>query len=244
MRADIQAVLFDLDGTLLDRRRGFERFVREQWERFAFCQAADQKEYVRTLTRLDRDGYAPRKSLYPEAISRFRLPVGVAETLLKDYRTGFPDSCSLFPDVRQTLSCLRTSGLKLGLITNGSLSMQTRKLQCLALSPLFDTILISDAEGVSKPDRQIFHRALLRLNTQPSQAVFVGDHPEVDVAGARAAGMQAVWRRDPGESRAVEADGVIEELGDLLSWLGIERPGFAYQALGTSRPCRKNRISE
>ena len=35
MRADIRAVLFDLDGTLLDRRRSFERFVRDQWERFA-----------------------------------------------------------------------------------------------------------------------------------------------------------------------------------------------------------------
>jgi FMN phosphatase YigB (HAD superfamily) len=46
---------------------------------------------------------------------------------------------------------LRTSGLKLGLITNGSIRMQSRKLQCLALSPLFDTILISQAEGISKP---------------------------------------------------------------------------------------------
>jgi phosphoglycolate phosphatase-like HAD superfamily hydrolase len=33
MRADIEAVVFDLDGTLLDRRRSFERFVRDQWER-------------------------------------------------------------------------------------------------------------------------------------------------------------------------------------------------------------------
>jgi FMN phosphatase YigB (HAD superfamily) len=46
---------------------------------------------------------------------------------------------------------LRTSCLKLGLITNGSIRMQSRKLQCLALSRLFDTILISRAEGISKP---------------------------------------------------------------------------------------------
>ena len=128
----------------------------------------------------------------------------------------------LFPDTAQTLACLRASGLKLGLITNGSIRMQSRKLQCLGLSPLFDTILISDAEGISKPDRQIFHRALDRLNTNPAQAVFVGDHPDVDVAGARAAGMQAIWRRDPSVSRMVEADGVIEELGDLLTWLGLQ----------------------
>ena len=132
-----------------------------------------------------------------------------------------PVCSSLTPSRR--CRCLRTSGLKLGLITNGSIRMQSRKLQCLALSPLFDTILISDAEGISKPDRQIFHRALERLNTNPAQAVFVGDHPEVDVAGARAAGMQAIWRRDPSVTRVVEADGVIDELSDLLAWLGLER---------------------
>ena len=61
MRADIQAVVFDLDGTLLDRRRSFERFVQEQWERFANCLLpADQEHYVHTLIELDRDWYAPR----------------------------------------------------------------------------------------------------------------------------------------------------------------------------------------
>jgi putative hydrolase of the HAD superfamily len=222
MRADIEGVVFDLDGTLLDRRRSFERFVRDQWERFANClQTMDQEEYVQTLIELDRDGYAPRKSLFTGVIARFRMPSGVAETLLEDYRAGFPNACVLFPDAARTLSCLRTSGLKLGLITNGSIRMQSRKLQCLALAPIFDTILISDAEGISKPDPQIFQRALERLNISPARSVFVGDHPEVDVAGARAAGMQAIWRRDPNGSRMIEADGVIDELSDLLTWLGL-----------------------
>jgi putative hydrolase of the HAD superfamily len=228
MRANVQAVVFDLDGTLLDRRRSFERFVRDQWERFAHCLGtADQEQYVQALVELDRDGYAPRQSLFTGVITRFALPSGVADALLNDYRAGFPNACVLFHDAAQTLSCLRTSGLKLGMITNGSVRMQSRKLQCLGLSPFFDTILISDVEGISKPDRQIFHRALERLHTTPPQAVFVGDHPEVDVAGARAAGMHAIWRRGPGVSRLVEADGVIDELGDLLSWLGLGRRGLS-----------------
>jgi putative hydrolase of the HAD superfamily len=221
MRADIQAVVFDLDGTLLDRRRSFERFVRDQWTRFANCQTADQEQYVQTLIELDRDGYAPRKSLFTGVIARFGIPSDVADTLLNDYRAGFPNACLLFPDAVRTLSCLRTSGLKLGLITNGSIRMQSRKLQSLALAPMFDTILISAAEGISKPQPQIFHRALERLNTSPARSVFVGDHPEIDVAGARAAGMQAIWRRDPSGSRMIEADGLIDELSDLLTWLGL-----------------------
>jgi len=106
----------------------------------------------------------------------------LAETLLNDYRAGFPSACLLFPDAAQTLSSLRASGLKLGLITNGSVRMQSTKLAYLALSPLFDTILISDAEASANQSARFFDRALERLNVSPAHAVFVGDHPEVDVA--------------------------------------------------------------
>ena len=223
MLEDVQAVVFDLDGTLLDRRRSFERCVRDQWERFRrFLETVDQEKYVQTLTELDHDGYAPRKELFAGLIAQFALPSGLAETLLNDYRARFPSACLLFPDAAQTLSTIRASGLKLGLITNGSVRMQGGKLECLGLSAMFDTILISDAEGISKPDREIFRRALERLDADPAQAVFVGDHPEIDVAGARAAGMHAIWRRDPIVSRVVEADAVIEQLGELLTLLGLE----------------------
>lgn len=224
MRTDIQAVVLDLDGTLLDRRQSFESFVRGQWQRFASLQTAGQERYVDALIELDCDGYAPRRSLFTGALQRLSLPSDLAEELLKDYRDGFPNACVLFADAAQTLSRLRASGFKLGLITNGSLRMQSRKLECLSLGPCFDAILISDAEGISKPDPRIFHRAVERLGTDPAQAVFVGDHPDVDVAGARAAGLRAVWRRDPKVSRPVAADGVVDELRDLLAWLQAAEP--------------------
>ena len=223
MRAGIQAVIFDLDGTLLDRRRSFESFVRHQWQRFAHgLRSADQEHYVRMLIELDGDGYAPRHSLFTGVVTRFGLAPALAATLLDDYRAAFPRACMLFPDAIDTPAHLRRAGVKIGLITNGSVRMQQRKLDCLGLSPLFDTILISDAEGVSKPDREIFQRASARLHTNATEAVFVGDHPELDIAGARAAGMQAIWRRDPARLQAVEADAIVDELSDLLAWLGLE----------------------
>ena len=218
----LQAVLFDLDDTLLDRRGSFEQFVRDQWTRSApRVQAIDQEQYVQTLIELDRNGYAPRKGLFGGLTARFGLPPDVADSLLTDYRTGFPPACQLFPDAMQTLSSIRAAGLKLGLITNGSLRMQSRKLQCLALSSAFDTVLISDAEGVSKPDVRIFQRALERLAVEPAAAAFVGDNPEVDVAGARAAGMRAIWRRDPSFTGTVEADAVVDQLADLVAMLDL-----------------------
>ena len=113
MFADIQVVVFDLDGTLLDRRRSFERFVRHQWERLALVlKIVDQEQYVQTLIELDRDGYAPRKELFSGMTAQFELPSDLAETLLKDYRAGFPSACLLFPDAAHTLSSLHASGLK------------------------------------------------------------------------------------------------------------------------------------
>jgi putative hydrolase of the HAD superfamily len=222
MLEGIRAAVFDLDGTLLDRRRSFECFVREQWLRFAErLHPIDQAHYVRLAIECDGNGYAPRKELFAGILAPFDLPSALADDLLRDYRARFPGACVLFSDAGRTLSALRAGGLKLGLITNGSVRMQSAKLSCLGLTPAFDVVLISDAEGVSKPDPRIFQRGLDRLATEPGRAVFVGDHPEVDVAGARRAGMKAIWRRDPAVSHAVEADAVIEELCELLALVGL-----------------------
>ena len=223
LRSDIQAVLFDLDGTLLDRRRSFAQFARNQWDRFASSlQLVHPDLYVQRLIQRDQDGYAPREELFAGFVDEFDLAPALAEDLLTDYRASFPSSCLLFPDVTETLVAIRLSGLKLGLITNGSVRMQSGKIECLSLASMLDAILISAAEGISKPDPEIFRRALQRLVADPGRAVFVGDHPELDVAGARAAEMLAVWRRDSRVSDIVEADHVIEELHELLSFLGVE----------------------
>ena len=207
--------MFDLDGTLLDRRRSFERFARDQWHRFSpVLQAVHPDDYVQTLIRVDGNGYAPRRELFTGLLTTLGLPRDLADTLLSDYRARFPSICMLSPDVLRTLAALRASGRTLGLITNGSVRMQSGKLQCLFPASTFDAVLISEAEGVHKPDPEIFRRALTRLHTDPSRSVFVGDHPDVDIGGARAAGMQTVWRRDPTVSRPVDADATIEEVGE------------------------------
>ena len=67
----------------------------------------------------------------------------------------------------------------------------------MSIASLFDTILISETEGIQKPDPRIFERALVGCSVLARESIFVGDHPEIDIAGAKGAGMMAVWKRMP-----------------------------------------------
>ena len=174
MRSDIHAVVFDLDGTLLDRRRSVERFARDQWRRFSHVLRVHPDEYVKTLIQVDGDGSGPRRDLFIGLVAALGLPPDLADTLLSDYRARFPSACLLFPDVLRTLTALRASGRALGLITNGSVRMQSGKLECLFPASTFGAVLIPQAEGVHKPDPEIFRRALARLQAEPSSICLCG----------------------------------------------------------------------
>ncbi len=63
------------------------------------------------------------------------------------------------------------------------------------------------------PEPEIFQCALRALNVRAGQTVFVGDHPEADVHGAKAVGMKAVWMQD--EYWPEPEDAVIAQLWDL-----------------------------
>jgi putative hydrolase of the HAD superfamily len=75
--------------------------------------------------------------------------------------------------------------------------------------------LISEVEGVRKPDVEIFVRASHNLNVKPYESVFIGDHPEVDILGARNAGMKSIWKRNSGWQEPQHADGIIDNLGEI-----------------------------
>ena len=93
----------------------------------------------------------------------------------------------------ETLAGLKSDGFRLGLITNGRVKIQTRKIDGLGLRELLDVFVISEAFGARKPAPEIFHFAVQSLGVSPSEALYVGDNPEADVAGANSAGITSVW---------------------------------------------------
>jgi putative hydrolase of the HAD superfamily len=109
--------------------------------------------------------------------------------------------------------------VRLGIVTNGTVRIQEPAIQRLGLSGIIDTVHISEREGVRKPDREIFERALRALDVNAGEAWYVGDHPDVDVRGAAAAGLTAIWRRTMHWPEPDASHRAIDRLDELLPWI-------------------------
>jgi putative hydrolase of the HAD superfamily len=105
----------------------------------------------------------------------------------------------------------------MGLVTNGAVDSQQPKIDGLGIARYFDTILISEAEGVAKPDAEIFRRATDNLGVSPDRVVMIGDNPEADIRGAKFCGMKAIWKRDKYWEAPEIVDAVIDDLDELPS---------------------------
>ena len=92
-----------------------------------------------------------------------------------------------------TLWSLRDKGMRLGIISNGETHLQLRSILALDLDRLTDSYLISETEGIRKPNTEIFIRAANLLQVSPQDCAFVGDTPQTDMIGARQAGMRTIW---------------------------------------------------
>jgi putative hydrolase of the HAD superfamily len=190
-----RAVLFDLDDTLTDRARSIERLAPEFLQRFGDeLKSGDVDEILGCIHAGDDGGYASREHLCVHLQSALRWRrVPAVEQLVAFWRDRFPQCNVERRGVTSTLQTLHNRGLILGVISNGSMSSQYTKLDVMGIRSLFSLILISEEAGIKKPDARIFRLALEKLRVLPSEAIFVGDNPELDVAGSRAVGVRGIW---------------------------------------------------
>lgn len=224
----IAAVLFDLDETLLDRATSLIAFLADQHAKFSPVLGTMEWESWRNrFLALDARGHVSKAMVYPALLSEFGGEKQAADALLTDYQERCCHFARGFPGMAETLTALRARGLKLGIVTNGETAFQSRHINALGLGSLVDAVLISEAEGLRKPDRALFHRAAERLGAQPARCLFVGDNPAVDILGAHAAGMQTAWfgRGAPWPPEIAPMPGVaIKSLPDLLELPHLSGP--------------------
>lgn len=120
-------------------------------------------------------------------------------SLLDAHMGCLADAVHAPPERVELLEWLRPR-YQLGLISNFDHGPTARQiLDRTGMTSLFDLILISDELGQRKPHAAIFEMACRALRIRPQEAIFIGDSPGIDVAGAKAVGMAVIWLNRRGE---------------------------------------------
>jgi len=192
----VAAVLCDLDNTLTDRAASIHRFAQRFLADFgeALHPDATYDQVHEVIGKGDGGGYLPKETMFQEICTDLRWTTEPSPAIVSEYwYSASPECMELRAGVVSTLQQLRTSGCKIGMITNGKTSVQNATIDAIGVRSYFDTILVSETVGLRKPDTRIFELALSQLGVLPSEAVYVGDHPVSDIHGARNAGIRGVW---------------------------------------------------
>jgi putative hydrolase of the HAD superfamily len=148
--------------------------------------------------------------------------------LLQAFRAHRPVRLGPYAGVDDALARLGAI-VPLGIVSDGDPEIQRAKLDAVGLGTRFAVVVLSDELGREhrKPSPLPFQQALTALDVAPTAAVYVGDRPEKDVAGAAAAGMRSIrvctgeWCDQSDDPRAwARADTAVDAVELLLGELG------------------------
>jgi len=208
-RQPLDAVLLDLDDTILDNQAGIDAV----WDRVSAELAArlgavspaavraalgaasdwywsDEERHRRG--RLDMAG--SRRAVLHRVLGELGRPdPRLADEVATLYCALRDAAYAPFPGALDALARLRERTPALGLVTNGAADAQRAKIERWGLAPFFDVIAIEGEVGAGKPDPRHFGHALAALGAEPAATLMAGDNYRCDVLGALELGMHAVW---------------------------------------------------
>lgn len=240
----IDAVLFDIDDTLVDTKGAFGTALATIARRYLPDVTPDQDVDVVTFWRADANEHFARYTRgevghVEQRMARANeLHEQFGGPALDDagfaawddvFDASFRAAWSAHEDVDAVLERLLDAGLHLGALTNAARAYQTDKLERTGLADRVPLLVGVDTLGFGKPDPRVFVEACRRLGTAPETTAYVGDELDVDARAASGAGLVGIWLDRPGARRlpVSEADiaaagvHVISSLAELPGLLGV-----------------------
>lgn len=184
--ADVQAVLFDLDGTLIDSAPDLGA-------------AADEMRVARGLPSRPLADYRPLAGAGARGMLAVAFGIEpehpdflpLREEFFTNYERRLTASTLVFPQVHELMAALLQRGLRWGVVTNKSARFTEPLTRAMPLFASAGTIISGDTTAFSKPHPEPLLEAARRLGLPPNQCVYVGDD-ERDIVAGRAAGMATV----------------------------------------------------
>lgn len=229
-----KAILFDLDDTILasGQRPAVLLEIALEFEGrltpYAAPLVADRLEAALTLFWSDPQRHRIARFSLAEArlgvVTETFADLGLPADLARDFADRFSEvrerMTELFPAARETLEAIKSKGVRMALVTNGSAVTQRAKIERFTLAALFDHIQIEGEAGFGKPEERAYLHAMEALGVDAADTWMVGDHLEWEVAAPQRLGIYAIWhdpygRGLPSDS-PVRPDRIIRRISELL----------------------------
>jgi putative hydrolase of the HAD superfamily len=198
----VAAVIFDVDGTLVDHDRAQlggltthlsqlgQRLDHDRWIRW---RTLEEFHFARHLA--GEIGFQEQRRRRVRDFTGEALDDVSADAWFDAYRVAFEASWTVFSDVAPTLEAL--AGHPLAAFSNVPGELTQHKLRSVGLADTFDVVLGTDDVGSSKPEAAAFASVCAALGVAASGTWHVGDRYLVDAIGARDAGLRSVWLNRP-----------------------------------------------
>lgn len=221
----ISAVLWDVDGTLLDFLAAERAAMRDCFRRFDLGTLSDAAiaQYSainkRYWERLERGEIAKREVLvgrFREFFEQMNLNPALAEAFNDSYQLSLGDTIVYCDDSLELVDSLR-GRVKQYVVSNGTVVAQTKKLKNSRLGERMDGIFLSEEIGFEKPAPEFFDCVIERTGERRDECLIVGDSLTSDILGGNNAGIRACWYNPRGNANntIAHADYEIHSLNEV-----------------------------
>lgn len=190
MLTNVKAVLFDMDGTLIDSMWVWREIDKEYLEKFGLEIPSDFQTKISGMSFLETAKCFKETFSLPDSIEKMMNDWN--NMALEKYRREVP----LKPGALDFLKYLKKSGRKTAICTSNSKYLTEIVLHALDVEDLFDVVLTADERLKGKPSPEIYLRACERLSTEPKQCLVFEDI-YMGVLAGKCANMRVCAIRDP-----------------------------------------------
>jgi len=231
----IKAVLWDIDGTLLDFLLSEKVAVRACFQKFNLGQCTDNmiQQYsainVGFWKKLER-GEMTKPEILVGRFAEFFRQIGIDPALAPhfnaEYQIRLGDTASFQKNALETVKALEGKVMQCA-VTNGTTIAQERKLALCGLDKILDKVFISEIVGAEKPNRAFFDKVFQEIGKTtshlPSEMLIVGDSLTSDIQGGVNAGIKTCWYNPKGVKNPIPVpDYEISDLSRVLEIVNQE----------------------
>lgn len=196
-------IYFDLDNTLLDHSKAESEAQRDTFTDFPEFEDTDIDSWLTAYKNENHelwlkyqegkiDRYYLQSQRFYRPMKKLGLPTDRSEQIGKAYMQNYRKYWTWVDGAKEALEQV-SEWFPVGIVTNGFLETQQKKIEVMSLDQYTENVLITEEVGVMKPHPKVFDVATERSGAERNQILYVGDSYSSDIIGGRDAGWNTAW---------------------------------------------------